>query len=317
MRWATADGPGRTLVGDIDGAVFRLSLDGTAEQVCLRGGDLVTAASKAGQDRLWVGGPGWVGALDLTTATATAACRPEFRVPLNGAGNTRAIAGSEAGEVIEAFVLADDSSTPHAEALVFRIAGGTVEELGRRSLDPRDLAPPNTGMLNGSVIRLPGGRAAAVFGASDVLWLSSQSGLRIEALPLAPRILSIGISQPLGIVIAAENRFLLWRGASNVSSRAPGGDWSEVAPPPAGGKPQILLPHGRRVTLTWEGAMTELIDGFGYCAPEVLPLGLPGYSPADGALFGEGGGFTIARLPGNGHVLLARPPPTVCGDEND
>ncbi|MCC7383348.1 MAG: hypothetical protein IT384_16040 [Deltaproteobacteria bacterium] len=318
MRWATPDGPGSVLVGDVNGAVFRVAINGSIERVCLSGSDRVTEAAKAGRDRLWMGGRGWVGALDLSTTTPTAACQPYLRVPLGEAGDVRAITASEPGEVAEAFVVADDSSSPHAEALLFRVTGGVAEELARRPLDARDLVPPNTGMRNASVVRLAPGRAAAVFSGSEVLWLSSgPSGVRVEPLPLGLRIMSIAVSEPLGVVLASENRFLLWRGPDHVESRAPGGAWSEVAAPPGSGKPLIVLPHGRRVTVTWEGAMTELVDGSGYCAAELLSFGVGGYSPAAGALFGDGGAFTIARLPQTGRVIVVRPPPLFCGDEND
>lgn len=325
MRWAAPEGPETVLVGSHDGALFRLALEGDLERVCLAIGESVTAAARAGEsesDRLWVAGLGWAGMVEISAATSTAACRVSPRVTLPGGGEAVAIAGSAPEEGGEVFVLTNDDAAEPTEALLFRWQGGSIEEIARRPLHSRDLETPRRGMRHGAVARSAPGRALAVFASDELLWFDEAGGgTRIETFPIDARLMSVAISEPFGIVAAEENRFLLWRGAGLVASREPGGTWEPLGPPPGGGKPLIVLPHGRRITLTWEGSTADYLGGAGYCPPELLPLGVGSYSPAGGALFGASSSFVIARLPDRlptfNHVLRVRAPPAECGDEND
>ncbi|MCC7380712.1 MAG: hypothetical protein IT384_02725 [Deltaproteobacteria bacterium] len=177
-------------------------------------------------------------------------------------------------------------------------------------------------MRSGAVEHLAPGRALAAFASDELLWFdAARNGLRIETFSVDARLMSVAISEPFGILVAEQNRFLLWRGPSLVASREAGGTWEPLGPPPSGGKPLIVLPHGRRVTLTWEGSTTEYVGGAGYCPAEPLPLGVGSYSPKGGALFGASSSFVIARLPYRvptfNHVLRVRAPRAECGDEND
>lgn len=318
IRTVLPDGPSSVLLGGSSGDAYRLSVDGQIEMVCGPSGELVRVASRPdGGGRVWVAGDGWSGEIRLSGAFATGPCLVEHRVTLPEGGQARGIAGSADPSSHEVFVLTDDTAQEHLEAVLFRVDGDSATEVARRPLNMRD-AGDGHGMQSGSVVYLGPGRAAAVFGSNEVLWLDAAKGeLRIDALPPAAAMLTIVWSDVFGLVGTWVDQFLVWRGPSFRSSTSEGGEWLPMAPVPGAGKPYVVLPNGRRISLTWEGAMGEYVEGLEYCPPKALFFAANSFSPRTGARFGESAAWVIGRLPNPRTLILIRPPELVCGDEND